>query len=324
MENLAKLSLLAALTVGQSLAQDMSPHPLFNRNFQPMGDSKPGPEKSYSGTLPAIDAFGLRKRQTWCPGNFYPCPNTTKCCPTGFTCTGDSENVRCSWQISFNCNPGYYKCTDSVGFCCPNGTECIPGTIKCRKPCGPGSTQCFDGCCDPGYSCNGSNGLCMKFTPTSVSVTILVPTISKAPTSSTAPVSPSTTISTTSMAPTPGTTLVSSSTTILTTPKVTTSSTTLVSPSATTPTTHDVTPPDTDPASNPSKTPPTRSTPPSPYPKPKLPKTTEDQNYSNSTESVTTSPTPLTTGLVNGSNILKPGRWLGGFGILFFFVFFHV
>ena len=59
MENLAKLSLLVALTVGQSLAGDVSPHPLLNRHIQSMGDPKLSSEKFNSRAVPAIKAPGL-------------------------------------------------------------------------------------------------------------------------------------------------------------------------------------------------------------------------------------------------------------------------
>ena len=52
---------------------------------------------------------------------------------------------------------GQHKCTDSVGFFLPGGTECIPGAVKCQGSCVAGSTPCYDTCCGPGYSCIGQN-----------------------------------------------------------------------------------------------------------------------------------------------------------------------
>ncbi|PUU75582.1 hypothetical protein B9Z19DRAFT_1153094 [Tuber borchii] len=279
MENLAKLSLLAALTIGQSLAEDVTPYPLCNRHYQPMGDLKPRSETFNSKAVTAIEAPGLAKRQTYCPDIWFQCPNTTGCCYPGFTCIGEGENVRCQWPpTSVTCEPGFHKCTDKVGFCCPNGTECIPGTLKCWKPCDPGSTQCFDGCCEPGYTCNSSNRVCVKIMgPISISITTSAPTTSKVPASDT--------------------TLVNSFTTIPTPPKATTSGTTPVRPFT---------------------TPPIRPAPTNSDSEPTLPPTTENEN---STESVKTGPSRLTTGLANCTCCaLKLGGWL--LGILFFFVFF--
>ena len=139
MKNFSQLSLffLAALTVGQSVAEDMS-FPLFNRALVANGNP------------------GLGKRQG----------------PTVYTC-----------------DTGFYQCADGLG-CCETGTQCEVGTAKCLKPCGAGSTTCYDSCCDAGYACVGPNQPCLKVD------TLPASTTSKVMTPGTPPVTASTTSTT--------------------------------------------------------------------------------------------------------------------------------
>jgi len=110
----------------------------------------------------------------------------------------------------YTCDTGFYQCADGLG-CCETGTQCEVGTSKCMKPCGAGSTKCYDSCCDAGYACVGPNQPCLKVD----SNTVLVPSTSKVMT--------------------PGTTPVVASTTIPTIPKPTTSTTALANPYPTMP-----------------------------------------------------------------------------------------
>jgi len=156
MKNFAPAYLLVALTVGQSLAANISP-PVFARR------------SIIGGPDLGSEASGLEKRAAYCLAG-------------DFMCAGSD-------------------------YCCPFGTQCLPGAKCGGKSCGAGSTKCYESCCDVGFTCQGPNQPCLKVN------TILIPGG----------------VSTTSLAPVPGTTLVSSSTTTIpTTTGAATPGTTLI------------------------------------------------------------------------------------------------
>jgi len=115
MKNSAQLYLcaLAVLTVGQSLAANISP-PLFVRSSLLMGDS--GSEVS-----------GLGKRQgsltTFCPAGAFDCGGDSGCCPIGSQCL---PNAKCSG----GCGAESTICGDS---CCEAGYACQGPNKPCLK-----------------------------------------------------------------------------------------------------------------------------------------------------------------------------------------------
>ncbi|PWW77589.1 hypothetical protein C7212DRAFT_342867 [Tuber magnatum] len=352
MKNLAQLYLLAALAVVPSLAEDMSPYPQFNPDFQPMGKAKSEFESLHPGIVPATDVSRLGKRQNTCPtSNSYVCPNTGKCCPVGYTCNGDSAKGWCcpvggvcdgslsycpagqtdctdiigvsgccptathecsnasgtpgcrrlgtssgssggsSGSGTSTCDAGNYRCTG--GGCCPNGWTCVSGTSICRKPCDPDWTQCSpSGCCKPGYTCCASGGCCESgYACDDTKGTCRKITSAGNKPSTTRPSTSPTTTPSTPQFPTRPTALSNSS---------------LVNPFSSISTRPTSTVADLDP------------TPPS---KP------EGGNPSGSPEPTGTGPVSVATAPPNGGNALKPGGWLGGFGgfgVVFFFVFFYL
>ncbi|RPA97141.1 hypothetical protein L873DRAFT_1691769 [Choiromyces venosus 120613-1] len=200
MKNSVQILLLAALAVVPSLAADMSVHPPFKPDFHPMAKANPDFRPFSSGIIPATDASKLRKRQRTCPtSDGYLCVNTGKCCPVGYTCVGDSVNAGCcpngkvcDTSISY-CAPGQTDCTSIIGVsgCCPTAThKCAisGGTPGCAKltssggdssggggssggssgsstdQCDTGHYLCADGvgCCPNGSTCIPLTKLCQK------------------------------------------------------------------------------------------------------------------------------------------------------------------
>ncbi|PUU75581.1 hypothetical protein B9Z19DRAFT_1067310 [Tuber borchii] len=291
MKNLAQLYLLAALAVSPSLLAGMSPYPPFSRDLQPMRDPK-----FYAEIIPATKASGLGKRQTECRTGESLCPNAGWCCPSGNTCVGDTTNPGC--QPPPRCGDGYFMCAN-MEYCCREGHECLPNHF-CSEFCGLGGTQCGpDGCCEAGHVCDEKALLCNVTGTITLSI---IPSTFQFPTLDTS-FNPIISIPTISKTATSSTTPVSSSTTIPTTSKAATSSTTLVDPVTTTP---------------------TRPTSTNSDPEPTSSSTTKGENSSSGTESVNTGSSSSTIAPASGSNALKQAGWLGGFGILFFFVFFHM
>lgn len=316
MKNLAQLYLLAALTVVPSLAADTSsPHSPFPE-FQPMSDPKPKFEGFSSGIVPTTPASRLVKRQGRCAtSNAYICPNADKCCPVGYNCVGSGATVGCC-PIGKVCDPsitycraGQTDCTAIIGVsgCCPTAThKCAisGGTAGCERlgssggssgsstsVCDPGTFMCASGggCCPNGTTCVPGAPLCRKEGDLSISKSVTMPaTTSQAVTSSTTFDNLFTSISIRSTS--------IRSTSIRPTPIRPTSTVT-----------------DQEPTS---------------------PSKPENEKPSSSAESAQTGPRSSTTLLLqptttlastgSGGNALKPGGWLGGFGIVFFLVFFHL
>jgi len=107
MKNFAPGYLLVALTVGQSLAADIS-SPLFVR----------------SSLLGGIS--GLGKRQgliTYCPVGSFDCGGGNGCCPIGSQCL---PNAKCSG----GCGVGSTEC---YGGCCKAGYACQGKNQPCLK-----------------------------------------------------------------------------------------------------------------------------------------------------------------------------------------------
>ncbi|CUS08733.1 unnamed protein product, partial [Tuber aestivum] len=188
MKDLAQLYLLAALAVVPSLAQDMSPYPQFSPEFKPMGNPTPEFENLYPAIVPGAAASRLGKRQNSCPtSNSYFCPSTGRCCPTGYTCNGDTTNGWCcpvggvcDGSLSY-CPSGQTDCTSIIGVsgCCPTAThECSKagGTPGCRRlgtsggssssstsTCDAGNYRCTGGgCCPNGWTCVAGTSTCRK------------------------------------------------------------------------------------------------------------------------------------------------------------------
>ena len=113
MKNFAQLYFLAALTVGQSLAADISP-PLSVRNSLLVG-------------VPESEVSGLGKRQgsltTFCPAGSFECPGNNGCCDIGSQCL---PNAKCSG----GCGAGSTQCFDS---CCDAGYACQGANQPCLK-----------------------------------------------------------------------------------------------------------------------------------------------------------------------------------------------
>ena len=339
MKNLAQLYLLAAFTVVPSLAADTSPPHSPLDATQPMSDPKPKFEGFNSGIVPTTPASRLVKRQGRCAtSNSYICPNADKCCPVGYNCVGSGANVGCcpigkvcDLSITY-CPAGQTDCTDIIGVsgccptathkcaisggtagcerlgssggssgsgtsvcdpgtfmcasggCCPNGTTCVPGAPLCRKPCEPGWTQCSFGGC-----CDPGYS-CDASTQLCRKVGGL--SISRS----------ATMLATTSKAVTSSTTFDNLFTSI-------SIRSTSIRPTPIRPTS---TIADQEPTS---------------------PSKPENEKPSSSAVSAQTGPRSSTTFLsqptitsasTGSGNALKPGGWLGGFGIVFFFVFFHL
>ena len=106
MKNFLQLSLLV-LTVGQSLAADISP-PLLVRSSLMMGQ---------------ISGLGRRQPIITCPVATFDCGGSNGCCPIGSKCLG---NARCSG----GCGAGSTKCYDS---CCEAGYVCQGQNQPCLK-----------------------------------------------------------------------------------------------------------------------------------------------------------------------------------------------
>ncbi|KAG0128869.1 hypothetical protein HOY82DRAFT_565409 [Tuber indicum] len=181
MKNLAQLCFLTALAVVPSLAADLGPQ--FQPDFQPM--DKPNFEKFYPGIVPATNVPGLGKRQSSCPtANSFLCPNTGRCCPVGYTCNGDTVKGWCCPigevcdSSSTFCPAGQTDCSNLIGVsgCCPTATHRCSnstGTPGCARLsgsniptnlCDPGTFMCADGigCCPDGTRCVAGTTLCRK------------------------------------------------------------------------------------------------------------------------------------------------------------------
>lgn len=163
MKNFAQLYLLAALTVGQSLAADISPS-LFVRSSLLIG-------------VPNSEVSGLGKRQgsvtTYCPAGSFECPGNNGCCDIGSQCL---PNAKCSG----GCGAGSTECYDA---CCEAGYACQGPNQPCLK---------VDTISIPGGVSTTSKAPIPGTTLVSSSITI--PTTTKAATTGTTPVNTYTTV----------------------------------------------------------------------------------------------------------------------------------
>jgi len=301
MKNLAQLYLLAALTVVPSLAADPSPHAPSDADLLPMSVPKPKFEGFSPGIVPAVNPSRLGKRQNTCASaNSYICPTVNKCCPIGYDCIGSGTNVACC-PIGKICDPsitycpaGETDCTNIIGFsgCCPTAThKCAVqgGTPGCERlgSSGGGGSGSSTSLCDPGtFLCADGSGCC----PNGTTCVPGAPLCRR-------PGGLSISNSISIPAPTPMTSKAATS-------DITTSLFTPIPP---------------------------RPTSTIADPEPTSPPKTKNENPSSSAEAVetgsrssTAGPPKVTSTSTGSGNALRPGGWLGGFGVMFSFVFFHL